>query len=584
MYSNLSHKKAAPIAQKSWLFFTILCGLMLALIAPNAMADTPRAEASVSKTQLTTNEVFNLRVVYNAAAHREDFDTSALTNDFTTGSVQFGTSRYIINGDSSVTSEWNISLATNKTGQVTIPSFEIDGVKTTPITLQVTNDPSAKTEQDLVAFEDSISKTTLYPKESATFVSKLLVKTDPRGLQNPDLTPPSGSGLNLKPMGDASQYQQVINGIETTVVEQKYQVSADHAGTFSITPARFQSQVISISRSGSRRIVPVDIQSQPITIEVKDKPTDYQGAWLPTQSLTLTQGWQDSEGNMLETSTGSIDVKVGQPITRILALTVQDVSAENLPEIQVDYPASIRVYGEKPKFGQDKNGDTLMTLKQVLIPKQAGKITLPEVTVPWWNSKLGQAQTATARALTLNTTVDENAAVASKPATSEPAVTDASSEQTNSKSAQSDTVKADSEKVATSEAQVTAGYWPYLTALFAALWIVTLLLLIKQRKSPTPTVQTSTTSAKNGADAFQNAIKSKDGVKVQSEWHKWQAEHPNLANDVKKNIQTEINALMASLYGTQQQEYDVQPLLNLIKQAEKSYKKTRQQDDGIAKL
>lgn len=65
-----------------------------------------------------------------------------------------------------------------KVGEITIPSFEINGAKTDPITLHVSTDPSAPKQDDLIAFDDSISKTTLYPKETATFISRLLVKTD----------------------------------------------------------------------------------------------------------------------------------------------------------------------------------------------------------------------------------------------------------------------------------------------------------------------------------------------------------------------------------------------------------------------
>lgn len=573
LLSQLSASKLKRAYHKQFALFSAV--LMSLAISQSAFANDIQATASVSQTRLSTNEVFNLQVAYMGAAHREDFDPSALDKDFTQGSVQFGSSRYSVNGKVTLRSEWNISLATNKSGNVIIPSFEINGVKTDPITLHVSNDPSTPKQSDLISFDDSISKTTLYPKEMATFTSRLLVKTDPRGLQNTNLTPPSGDGLSIEPIGQPNQYQKIINGIETTVVEQDYRVTAEQSGTHQLIPTRLQASVISISRTtGTRRIVPVDVQSDPITLTVKEKPASYQGAWLPTQSLTLQQGWQDSEGNMLDSST-AIDATVGQPITRILALVVQDVSAESLPDIKIDYPNSVRVYSEKPKFGQDKSGNTVMTLKQVIMPKKSGNITLPSVSVPWWNSKANQAETAKVNGVTLKAKVDENVPQPSQALNVQPESTTNTTESDNTAEP----------KVVSTTNSTNVSFWPYTTALFAALWLITLVLLVQQKRKQPQTPTEEITPSKAQPNSFIDAVKSKDGAKIQSAFAQWQAQHSNVAADLKHNIQSEINALMASLYGPQQQDYDTQTLLKLIKQAEKqSKKKPNNKQDEIAQL
>lgn len=582
MYS-LSQRLKTHLAALSPQGLMVILALFTSLVFSQvSLANEAIATASVSQTRLSTNEVFNLQIVYSDVAHREDFDPSVLNPEFTQGRLQFGTSRYSINGKVTIRSEWNLTLATKKVGEITIPSFEINGSKTDPITLHVSTDPSAPKQDDLIAFDDSISKTTLYPKETATFISRLLVKTDPRGLQNTQLTPPSGEGLNLTPIGDANQYQKIINGIETTVVEQKYHVSAEQAGDHQLIPARIQASVISISpATGARRIVPVDVQAKPIQIHVKAKPSSFKGAWLPTQSLTLQQGWQDSNGETLTISKGQVEAKVGQPITRMLALVVQDVSAENLPEIKIDYPASVRVYSEKPKFGQDKAGNTVMTLKQVIMPKKSGQITLPSVTVPWWNSQLGQTETAQAAGLILNTKMDENAppiAAGSNASHQDEAPLNTDSEPD---------IAANHE--ASTQTITTAGYWPYLTALFAGLWLITLLLFIQQKRRQ---VKNTHTHATQGAAArtvqasdLVSALHGQDGVKIQSAYRQWQAQYSHLETNLQQQIETHMQRLMACLYGAQQHDYDVKDLITLIKQAEKSSRKNQGSTaDTIAKL
>ncbi|HBV77102.1 MAG TPA: hypothetical protein DEB62_12040 [Vibrio sp.] len=559
--------------------FALLSLCMMTLGASQiSFAQEAEVSASVSKARLSTNEVFNLKIEYMDAAHREDFDPSTLKKDFTTGQVQYGSTRSFVNGDYSVRNEWNISLSTDKTGDVIIPSFTINGSKTAPITLHVTKDPSSPTQDDLIEFQDHLSKTILYPKEMATLTSRLLVKTDPRGLQNTKLVPPSGEGLTIDPIGQPNQYQKVINGVQTTVVEQGYHVTATAPGKHVLNPPRLTATLVSISRAtGARRIIPVDVYSGPITLTVQEKPSSYTGAWLPTQSLKLQQGWQDSEGNMLNVSSGKIDAKIGQPITRILALVVKDVSAESLPDIQLTYPKTVRVYNEKPKFGQDKSGNTVMTLKQVIMPKQSGEIVLPSVNVPWWNSQTGQAQTAQVKGLTLQTSIDENAGIQSA------APTVSLNDNNANKSAQSAAVNNLAES--TTGLNQTSGFWPYLTALFAFLWVLTLLLLIKQKQSKAPEIKKPKADKNAAKNHFTDAIRSKNGVKIQAEFTQWKTKHPNLSDEIKQEIQAEINDLMTSLYGANQQDYHCEALLSLIKKAEKSHKKKSPEQDGnIAKL
>ncbi|WP_027695659.1 BatD family protein [Vibrio litoralis] len=277
---------------------------------------------------------------------------------------------------------------------------------------------------------------------------------------------------------------------------------------------------------------------------------------------------------MLDSST-AIEATVGQPITRTLTPVVQDVSAESLPDIKIDYPNSVRVYSEKPKFGQDKSGNTVMILKQVIMPKKSGDIALPSVSVPWWNSKANQAETAKVNGITLKAKVDENAPQPSQALNVQPESTTNTTESHNTAEP----------KVVSTANNTNASFWPYTTALFAALWLITLVLLVQQKRKQPQTPTEEITPSKAQPNSFIDAVKSKDGAKIHSAFAQWQARHSNVAADLKHSIQSEINALMASLYSPQQQDYDTQTLLKLIKQAEKqSKKKPNNKQDEIAKL
>lgn len=552
-----------------WL--TILLVLISSIVfSQTSFAKDIPAFASVNQTTLSTNEVFNFKVVYMGTASRDDFDASVLNQDFTTGQVQYGTSRYSINGDTTIRTEWNVSLATNKTGNVVIPSFTVNGAKTQPISLHVSKDPSTPNQDDLIEFQDSISKHTLYPKEMATLRTRLVVKADPRGLQNTKIIPPTGDGLSITPIGEPKQYQKLVNGIEATIVDQNYQVTATEHGKHTLHPPRLTATLIDVSRAtGARRIVPVNVYSGDIELNVLEKPASFSGVWLPTQSLKLQQGWQNSDGDMMDVSSGKIDAKVGQPITRILALVVKDVSAENLPELKIDYPKSVRVYAEKPKFGQDKQGNTVMTLKQVLMPKKSGSINLPAVNVPWWNSQTNKEETATVKGLTLATAVDENAPVQAP--TSE--ITTASTNQAMTM----DGKTTPPTNTLSTPTMVTAGYWPYLTALFAVLWLLTLILLIRKHKQK-PAAEITQPTIKADNNNLASVLKNQDGAKIHSEISQWLAEHPNLSSELTQAIKAELSEVMAAFYSKKRRDYDTGPLLALLKKAEKEVKKKNKND------
>ncbi|MGO2509073.1 MAG: BatD family protein [Vibrio hibernica] len=552
-----------------WL--TILLVLISSIVfSQTSIAKNISAFASVNQTTLSTNEVFNFKVVYMGTASRDDFDASVLNQDFTTGQVQYGTSRYSINGDTTIRTEWNVSLATNKTGNVVIPSFTVNGAKTQPINLHVSKDPSTPNQNDLIEFQDSISKHTLYPKEMATLRTRLVVKADPRGLQNTKIVPPTGGGLSITPIGEPKQYQKLVNGIEATIVDQNYQVTATEHGKHTLHPPRLTATLIDVSRAtGARRIVPVNVYSGDIELNVLEKPASFSGVWLPTQSLKLQQGWQNSDGDMMDVSSGKIDAKVGQPITRILALVVKDVSAENLPELNIEYPTSVRVYAEKPKFGQDKQGNTVMTLKQVLMPKKSGSINLPAVNVPWWNSQTNKEETATVKGLTLATAVDENAPVQAP--TSE--ITTAS---TNPAMTMDDKTTPPTNTLST-PTMATAGYWPYFTALFAVLWLLTLILLIRKHKQK-PAAEITQPPIKADNNNLTSVLKNQDGAKIHSEISQWLAEHPNLSSELTQAIKAELSEVMAAFYSKKRRDYDTSSLLALLKKAEKEVKKKNKND------
>lgn len=527
-----------------------LSTLLMCLISVSAHAAT--VYASVSKNKVVKNEVFQLTVVSDQKASGDDLDFSALNQDFFMSRPSFSSSMNIINGSRSNRSEWTVSLAANRLGVVTIPSFELHGAKTQPIAIQVTQDEQAPSSDDLVEVRSQLSRSTLYPNESTLFKARLIIKADPRRLQDPKIAPPTIDGMELKAASEPNQYQTVMDGIQVTNVDQDFRITASQAGDFTLTEPSLQGALIyGSSYNGGTRILPLKTTPKTYTIHVEPKPADYQGTWLPTSQLTLREQWLDSQGKPI---TGNrYATKVGDSITREVTVQVTGLTQEKLPNIHLTYPDSVRVYDEKPQFATLDNGDVTMTLKQVLIPRQTGDITLPKVAMQWWDTVTKAQKTASTDGLTLNVAAGEPSTVtASTPLPAAPA--------------QVQTVTVND-----------AGFWPYLTALFALLWLLTLGLAWRWKSSPNVTQKAPVSPADLSAYAqLQQALKSDDGIAISRALTVWM-QQVTLTDAETAQLTLALHELNQARYSAQPSTYRSGELKRVVKAIEQQQLKRKKQ-------
>ncbi|WP_455570314.1 BatD family protein [Vibrio plantisponsor] len=505
--------------------------------------------ASVSKNKVVKNEVFQLRVVSDQKASSDDIDFTVLSSDFLLGRPSFGSSINIINGTRSNKSEWTISLAATHIGIVTIPSFELNGQKTQPIAIQVAQDEQAPEVNDLVEVQTQLSTTELYPNESALLKARLIIKADPRRLQNPTVAPPAVEGLELNAASEANQYQTVLDGVEVTVVDQDFRITAKEAGTYQLNEPVFKGTIVYGSNySGGTRLVPIETKAKTYSITVNPKPSNYQGIWLPTSKLSLTQKWTDSQGNAI--SGDNYKTQVGESITREVNLQVSGLTQEQLPNIKLSYPTSLSIYDEKPQFTTLDNGDVVMTVKQVLIPRQSGDIALPEITVDWWNTTAKQQQASKVSGLTLNVTQNDTPLVAA-PTPVQP------------------TTKVETVTVK------DAGIWPYLTALFAVLWVITGVLAWRFKSSASDQSTSAETTSSSEYQAVKNALSGKvDGIAMSASIKAW-LNTVELEEQEQVAINKALNDINQALYSSTPQEIKTDELEKLVERIQKQQAKRR---------
>ncbi|EGQ8175096.1 BatD family protein [Vibrio vulnificus] len=502
--------------------------------------------ASVNKTKVSKNEVIQLTVRADYSLDANDIDFSALSQDFFTSSPRFVNSSNYINGQSSKLSEWTLSIAPNRAGIVTIPAFSVDGESTAPIPLEVSVDQHEPNVSDIIQYSMQLDTSTLYPQQSTPLKVEIRILADPRRLENPRITPPSIQGVEIEPKGQTRQFQRVEQGLQITVIEQNYQLTANQPGLFELKgPLLRGSYIYGDSLTGSTKILTLDGKPQSQSIKVKAIPNNAAQPWLPAQQLSLVQQWHQDGG---ENNT----VEQGSSITREITLTAKGLNENQLPTLKFDYPASVRVYDEKPAFKTLDNGTTQMTLKQVLILTETGDLTLPSLQLAWWNTVSDQQETAALEGRQLKV----------KPGSAQVFTLPEQPAQASETNHRPDSTHQESNQNAT--------IWFYLTWTFASLWILTLIAALycyKHRGTSADKPQNTTSNnALESMQALQKAITDKDAVKIEALVRQWM-KTTTVSQPVKQAIESELKAMHQATYSLTPSPWQAEHLLTLIKQS-----------------
>ncbi|PSW49836.1 protein BatD [Photobacterium kishitanii] len=523
----------------------LLLAMLVTLVPLQAMA--AQAEATVSKNVVAVNQVFQLSVSVDTAINPDSVDFSVLSPDFAYGQPSVSSSTSLINGTMSRSTTWTIAVAAKNVGTATIPAFKIGSSQTTPITITVLKNSqknnSADTDQANVRITAEVDKNSVYVGESINYRVKIFIGEQ---LSQASLSAPSGEGFAVSQVGQDAQNNIVQNGRRYLVITRNYQLTAEKAGKLIIHGATFNGSAVRGANGFSSGItVPVNKDARNITLNIKPKPTDYKGLWLPTPDLQLHQTWQPQVSNQNDVTT-----KVGEPITRTVTLRIKDIAQSNMPNINLTYPDTVRIYNEKPEYSTE-NGYSVMTLKQVIIPRQAGKVALPPLTINWWNTATEKQQQSKIDGLTLNVVADPTANSQFSP----PAVT----------ATPPTTAAINPIKTVTS-----AGMWPWATLVFAILWLITLTLLLKKRQQTILAPAIITTGKADVVSALEMAINDNDPIKVQTYYQQWrQQQHLMLSTQPQllQQLDDEVKAMMAAHYSPLDNPWNNQTLLALLTQA-----------------
>ena len=373
----------------------ILCCLGL-LFTHSAFA-LSQVTASVDKNPVMLKESLVLQVIADDDVNTNALDTSSLLQDFIVGRTSVSSQTSMINFKTTRTTTWTTVLIPRREGNVTIPSFSVEGMKTRAINLSVVavNDASATKQQDIFITTD-ISSNNVYVQQQVTLTVKLHFSAE---LKRGSLTEPTLEHANVTQIGKDRESDTIINGRRYRVIERVYAISPQKSGDFILQSPVFSGEIMVPSTRRSNFLSfaeskPVSVIGDEIALSVKPIANNYKGLWLPSELLAIHQEWQPNKD----------EFTVGEPITRTITLTAAGLSEEQLPEIDMKMPRGLKVYPDQAELHTGMNNNQLVSQKVrnfALVASKAGSYQLPQIVIPWWNTVTNKYQEAVIPAQTI---------------------------------------------------------------------------------------------------------------------------------------------------------------------------------------
>ncbi|MFK5913329.1 MAG: BatD family protein [Woeseiaceae bacterium] len=536
--------------------------------------------------KLDVNPVFvsdTFHLTYTASSSVDDDpDFSPLKNDFEVLSTQQSSSMRMINGDITRSKTWTLTLLAKTTGIFTIPaiSFGTDtAAKLNVVVKAIPTSTSGEPNQDYFLELES-SKPIGYVQEQFIITVRLLISKSISNYQFSDLTTSNPDSLII-PIGKDKQYKTYRGSIQHIVIEKTFALFPQKSETLKINPiisvVRINSQNANSrfydpfnSRTTSKRL-----KSKALHLEIKSIPSNFVlDNWMPSSKIKIIEGWPDNKKFI-----------AGEPITRTITLMAEGLTTAQVTEITLPSIDGLKQYPDKAEIKENKGTlgiDAIQKQKWALIPTHAGSYTLPAISIPWWNTKTKQFETAYIAKRTFKVL---------------PALTNLNIPTTSMKQPIDTNVKANvsaSPLTTKVHPENEGSFWFGLSILFLVLWLATLIFWWRSKSmSPQKTIKDKNSSSMSRslkqlkeACEMNNAHDTKKALLAWAEFALPGEKLNNLSDiamQVDETLKESITSLNAHLYGSKDSTWHCDKIYTLCKRYQPS-KTKEQHKTNTAKL
>lgn len=353
---------------------------LLLVLACSTVAGIAHAQsapvASLDREQVRLGETVTLQVVAEGQ-NLPAPDFTALGVDFELLGRSTSSQLSIVGGQTLSSTTWSIELEPRRAGILRIPPIPVGTRATSPLVLTVSDVPQAADgDVEDVFLELEITPREPYVHQPVRMVLRLFYAV---GLTEGNLREPEVQDATLTRLGQDRNYAAERHGRRYQVVERVFSLRPDRSGAMRVGAAQFQGRAI---RGGSRRLmdpgVRVSARTPPESLNVRARPAEARGDWLPARSILL----EDALGPDPSAA------RIGEPLTRTVRMLVEGLALDQLPDIEHPEIAGAQIYADRPVgHGREAAGwpSAEREFRFAIVPAEAGELVLPELRVTWWD-------------------------------------------------------------------------------------------------------------------------------------------------------------------------------------------------------
>ncbi|AEF98553.1 BatD family protein [Methylomonas methanica] len=363
------------------------------LLAFSALATD--IQVSVDRNPVSLNESF--QITFTALETPDGApDFSPLRANFEILNQERSTNMSWVNGKSSRSEQWVVSVMPKQTGELLIPAIAFGADSSQPSKVLVSDASQTQASgNDEVFLKVEASPEKPYVQSQVLYTLKLYRRVQ---ITQASLSDPEIKDALVEKLGEDSTYSTQINGVDYWVTERKYAIFPQQSGLFTIAPLTLTAEVVSNVNNRRPRFNGFfnrqatetrRVSSDAITLNVLPVPSSFTGsAWLSAESVTLNQSW----------STDNLQTKVGEPLTRTITLTAKGTTVGQLPELSKSSNIQgLKTYPDQPVLKEDKQSDGMTAIREekiAYIPSQPGQYTLPALAISWFNTETQKTEVA----------------------------------------------------------------------------------------------------------------------------------------------------------------------------------------------
>ncbi len=505
--------------------------------------------ARIDRPSVDLNESFILEITADKNIDSEP-DFTVLDETFYRGQVSKQSKTSIINNQMRRSRTWNIALMAKSTGKQEIPGIAVGNDKSLPITIMINEPIHAPPGEADVFVTSEVDQTEAYVQSQILYRFRVYraVATRQQGRRDPLFT---GAEVLVETVGDDRSYEAILNDKAYNVLERVLAIYPQSSGEISISPALFEGRVLRNGRITGRKVFESDSHTIKV-LPVPPPPAEYpDAAWLPARDVQLSEEWSRESG----------EIAAGEPVTRKVTISALGQIETQLPALEPPIIDGMNVYEDKPDLSRIFEAEGIRGVRRdqyAMIGIRGGSVQVPQLEVPWWDTKTGEWRVARLPARTLEIEAPVSSEVPA--ATPEP-----------------ETAPRETDDVETS--LFADGFWRLLSQIIAAIWLLTVLAWWWSTRSykrepgapaPPPVYKQQAKFVK----AARKAATAGDKASVRAaliEWGRlqWPNDAPRSLGDIALRVSSplrdELQLLSATSYGAETGDWEGSALAKLLR-------------------